>query len=62
MVAYIQRVACEVVITEYRYGRNEIPCSNETPAGCNVVLEASGGEPQDQRGFCGISRTTEPFL
>ncbi|TGZ46727.1 hypothetical protein DBV15_11678 [Temnothorax longispinosus] len=56
-----ERESCKVVITTCRYGRNEISCSNETPAGCNVALEPSGGEPQDQRGSCELPRTVEPF-
>jgi len=40
------REGYKVVITTCRYDRNEIPCSNETPAGCNVVPEGKrGNEP-----------------
>lgn len=51
IAAACPREGREVVITTCRYGHNEIPSSNETPAGCNVAPEPSGGEPQDQRGF-----------
>ncbi|EZA54587.1 hypothetical protein X777_04871, partial [Ooceraea biroi] len=55
------REGCKVVITTCRYGRNEIPSSNETPAGCNVVPQPSRGEPQDQRGSRGLPRAVVPF-
>ncbi|EGI58195.1 hypothetical protein G5I_13746 [Acromyrmex echinatior] len=56
-----ERESCKVLITTCRYGCNEISCSNETPAGCNVALKPSGGEPQDQRGSCGLLPAVEPF-
>lgn len=53
--AVCPRESWEVVITTCRYGRNEILCSNETPAGYNVAPEPSEGEFAGSKGF---SRTS----
>jgi len=47
------REDCKVVITTCRYGRNEIPSSNETPAGCNVAPRTKQRRATGSKGFPG---------